>query len=206
MRRPLFPLLIAGLAVGVIALGGIAVRTALAPVLQARQFLSNPLGFFTRTPSGPVVLAQVQQLSRLETCRYQGEVVVQGEHGSVLPAWLHGDRMLFVGRGEVVAGVDLARLRPEDISTRGEQVAVRLPEPELFHTRLDSGTSEVYDRNVGLFGGADPQLETRVRREAETRLRDAAMQHGVLRTAATNAQQALRRQLAALGFRDVRFL
>jgi hypothetical protein len=155
---------------------------------------------------GPVVLEQMQQLQRLETSRYQGQVVVRGESARhPLPAWLSGDRMLFVARGEVVAGIDLARLRPEDIAVRNGEVEVRLPTPEIFHAAVNAHTSEVYERRTGWFGGPDPQLETEVRREAEERIREAALRSGVLAAARRNAEEALRRHLGPLGFREVRF-
>src|SRR3569833_472304 len=83
---------------------------------RAWAWLRDPLGWSqSRVFSGPVVLERIQSLQRLETCRYRGEVVVRGRTGGILPTWLTGDRLLFVGRGEVVAGLDLARLRPQDV-------------------------------------------------------------------------------------------
>src|SRR5690242_9139936 len=95
----------AALAAGLFA-GAAALRTALSPLEWARQALANPFGFSSRvTPAAPVVLSRVQQLQRLETCRYSEQVIVRGETAGLLPIWLAGDRMLFVGRGEVVAGI-----------------------------------------------------------------------------------------------------
>jgi hypothetical protein len=145
-------------------------------------------------------------LNRLETCRYQGQVLVSGENVGALPLWLAGDRILFVGRGEVVAGVDLARLRPEDVRTRGRAVTLHLPAAQILHTRLDSAGSEVYERRSGILSGPDANLESRVRVQAEQRIRQAALAGGVLREAEQNARQALRRHLELLGFREVEIL
>jgi hypothetical protein len=176
-------------------------------VASGLSWLGNPFRLTTRaTPSGPVVLQQVQQLQRLETCRYSGQVVVHGDTKGILPTWIAGDRLLFVGQGEVVAGVDLARLGPEDVSVAGEQLTLRLPQPEIFHARLDNHRSEVFERQSGIFTGPDRHLETRVRQEAEQRICDAAVESGVLVTARDNARDALRRHLELLGFREVRFL
>ena len=92
------------------ALFGAAVK--LAPLAEA---VRNPFAVRSRTMSGPVLLQQVQKLQRLETSRYQGQVIVEGETKGILPTWITGDRLLFVGRGEVVAGIDLARLREGDL-------------------------------------------------------------------------------------------
>lgn len=179
---------------------------ALGPAGQWVRTLQNPFAMSSRALSGAVVLQQMQQLERLETSRYQGQVIVQGETKGVLPTWMAGDRMLFVGQGEVVAGLDLSRMASGDLQAEGDRVTVKLPPAEIFHTRLDNRRSQVYDRRAGFLSGPDAELETRVRLEAEERIQSAARESGVLRTAQTNAQQTLRRQLTALGFRDVQFL
>lgn len=166
----------------------------------------NPFALGTRLASGPVVLDQIQRLNRLETCKYNGQVVVEGKKRNWLPGWMAGDRILFVGRGEVVAGVDLASLHPDDVAVHGSAVTLHLPEPEILHASLDNHQSQVYDRQSGMFTGPDAQLETQVRVEAEDKIRRAAVDNGVLQTAKSNAQDTLRRHLGLLGFRDVRFL
>ena len=183
-----------------------AARHTLSPSSWMGSFLANPFGMTTRTPSGPVVLEQVQRLQRLETCRYNGQVIVRGETKGLLPVWLAGDRLLFVGRGEAVAGIDLARLRPEDVSVQGDRITLRLPASEILHVRLDNKSSEVHERSSGLFSGADEQLETRVRISAEDQLRQAALDSKILATAQTNAQQTLTSLLRQMGFCEIRFL
>ncbi len=160
----------------------------------------------TVSPSGPVVLQSVQRLERLETSRYRGQVVVKGDTGGILPRWVAGDRLVLLGHGEVVAGLDLARLGDGDIRVAQESVEVRLPRPEILHTRLDNRESEVFSRETGIFTGPDRTLETRTRIEAEDRLRAAALESGILTTAEANGRETLRRHLTTLGFREVRFL
>lgn len=171
------------------------------------QLLRNPFALTAQPPvSGTVVLSQVQHLQRLETCRYNGNVVVKGETRGALPIWIAGDRLLFVGYGEVVAGLDLTRLHPADVQVDGTAVTLRLPPAEILTTRLDNQRSEAYQRQTGVFSGPDLGLESRVRAEAETRIQAAALADGVLDTAAAGARATLRRHLNALGFRTVRFL
>jgi len=153
-----------------------------------------------------VVVERIQQLNRLETCRYSGEVVVRGENKGLLPTWLSGDRVLLVGRGEVVAGVDLSGLGRNDVTVDGTSLTVRLPRPTILHTRLDNSTSEVHDRQSGIFSGPDPALEGKVRLEAEERIRTAALHSGILDTAETNARTAITSQLQLMGFQEIRFL
>lgn len=172
----------------------------------AATLLRNPFPAFSTTASGPVVLQQIQQLNRLETCRYNGEVVVRGEKKGLLPTWLSGDRVLLVGRGEVVAGLDLSTLRAQDIQVQGRALTVRLPAPQILHTRLDNRRSVVHERTSGLLSGPDRELDGQVRVEAEEKIRAAALESGILRTAENNARETLGRQLRQFGFQEVRFL
>src|SRR5271167_2455777 len=87
----------------------------------------------------PTVVRQIQQLQRLETVLYTLENVVEGEHDytSVLPKLLTADRILLIGHGEVVAGVDLGRISSDDVIVQGRSVRLRLPQPEIFSVRID---------------------------------------------------------------------
>lgn len=205
LRRVWGGIAAAGFAVVVLAGVGVGLR-GLSAFQGARDFLANPFRLSQSvTPTGPVVLEQIQRLQRLETCRYNGQVVVRGDTKGLLPTWVAGDRMLFVGRGEVVAGIDLARLHPGDVTVQGDAVTLRLPQAEILHSALDNRRSEVFEHKSGFFTGPDPQLETKVRIQAEDQIRDAALHSGLLDTARQNAEAALRDHLRPLGFREVRF-
>ena len=173
---------------------------------SVREFLSNPLGFASVTSvSGPVVLLQMQKLARLETSRFNGQAIVKSETKGVLPVSIAGDSLLFVAHGEVVAGVDLAKMNEGDILVDGAKVTVHLPKSEIFHTRLDNQTSEVYERQTGLFSKPDIDLETRARVESEDKLREAALQSGILEKADENARDAIGKQLESAGVKELEF-
>jgi hypothetical protein len=54
-----------------------------------------------------------------------------------------------------------------------------------------------------LFSSADPNLESEVREEAERQLLQAALQDGILKTAADNARSTVSGMLKGFGFREV---
>lgn len=169
-------------------------------------FLRSPLtAMRTRIDvSQPTVVQQIQRLQRLETVRFSMEKIVSGEReNEYLPKWLVGDRLLLVVEGEAVAGVDLSKLRPEDVTVTGRRVSVLLPQAELFSTRIDNQKTRVYSRETGLFSSLDPQLESEVRREAERQLREAAVQGKILDHANDNARTTLTSFLRGLGFDQV---
>jgi hypothetical protein len=152
----------------------------------------------------PTVVRQIQQLQRLETVRYTMDKIISGEHeNSYLPKFLAGDRLLLVVHGEVVAGINLANLKPSDVELKEQKVSIKLPEAELFTTRIDNERSKVYSRDTGLFSSPDPNLESEVRVEAERQLQQAALQDGILTAAGSNARTTMTSLLQGLGFHEV---
>jgi hypothetical protein len=152
----------------------------------------------------PTVVRQIQQLQRLETVSYTMDKIISGEHTSAyLPKFLAGDRLLLVVHGEVVAGINLTGVRPGDVQIQGQKVSIHLPAAEVFSTRIDNARTKVYSRDTGLFSSPDPNLESEVREEAERQLLQAALQDGILKTAADNARSTVSGMLKGFGFHEV---
>ena len=152
----------------------------------------------------PTVVRQIQQLQRLETVSYTMDKIISGEHDNpYIPKFLVGDRLLLVVHGEVVGGINLAGLQPGDVQVNGQHVSIHLPPAEVFSTRIDNARTKVYSRDTGLFSSPDPNLESEVREEAERQLQAAALQDGILKTAADNARSTITGLLQGLGFHEV---
>jgi hypothetical protein len=157
--------------------------------------------------SQPTVVRQIQQLQRLETVNYTMDKIISGERDNpYLPKFLVGDRLLLVVHGEVVAGVDLGKVQPGDVSVNARSISLRLPAAEVFSTRIDNAKTRVYSRDTGLFSSPDPNLESEVRQEAERQLQQAALQDGILKTAQQNAHNTLGSMLKGFGFDQVQIL
>lgn len=155
----------------------------------------------------PTVVRQIQHLQRLETVRFSMDKIISGEHENpYLPKFLAGDRLLLVVHGDVIAGVDLSQLQPQDVSIHERSISLRLPQSQILVTRIDNSKTRVYSRDTGLFSSPDPNLESEVRQEAERELQDAAMQDNILKTAEDNARTTLTALLRSLGFSNVQFL
>jgi|SRR5579875_1708504 len=158
--------------------------------------------------SAPMVVDRVQRLSRLETVVYSLDTVVEGQETTpALPDSLAGDKILMIVNGQTVAGVDLGRLKPEDVqiteSKAGRTIHLVLPPSQVFVTSIDEGKSRVYARDTGLFVKADPNLETQVRQKAQAQLQQAALNDGILDAAARNARATVTSMLQGLGFTSV---
>lgn len=152
----------------------------------------------------PTVIRQIRALQRIETVSYTMDKIISGERENpILPKFLAGDRLLLMVHGEVIAGVDLSKLQPGDVTVSGHTVSIHLPHAEVFTTRLDNEKTRVYSRDTGLFSTPDPDLEGEVRLEAERQLQASALQDGILKTAENNARQTVSSMLTGLGFTNV---
>jgi hypothetical protein len=161
----------------------------------------------TRTDlSQPTVVDRIQKLQRLETVVYTMDKIVTGEkESSILPNFLAGDRLLLLVHGEVIAGIDFQKLKPNDVQVNGKKVRVRLPQAELLVTKLDSEKTRVYSRQTGLLVPTDPNLETLARQEAELDLRRSALADGILQKAQENARSTITSLTQSMGFEEIQF-
>jgi hypothetical protein len=157
--------------------------------------------------SVPVVVERIQSLSRLETVVYSLDTIVEGERTTpMLPDALAGDKILLVVHGQSIAGIDLSKLKPEEIRIDAgdpRSIHVNLPASEIFVTTLDNQHTRVYARSTGLLVPADPNLESETRSKAQEQLQAAALADGILDAARKNARATVTALLYSLGFERV---
>jgi hypothetical protein len=152
------------------------------------------------------VLTAVRGLARLETVAYHMERVVDlKERQPRLFGLVHADdAILLVAAGDVIAGVDLGKLSDGDVTLVAEPrtrlVRLRLPPPELLSVRLDNARTYVHTRRTDLLAQRGEQLETRARQLAETSIRDAALEAGILERARQSAERTLSTLTRSLGY------
>jgi hypothetical protein len=161
----------------------------------------------TFNTSVPAVVERIQSLNRLETVVYSIDSVVEGDKSSpVFPDILAGDKILLVVHGQSIAGIDLAKLKPEDVRIDGpdrRSIHVNLPPSEIFVTTLDNEHTRVYARTTGLLVPADQNLESDTRIKAQQQLQAAALSDGILDAARKNARATISALLFSLGFQHV---
>jgi hypothetical protein len=161
----------------------------------------------TVLPDPVTIIRDVRSLARLETIQYTVEKVITAETGQQgIFQTLFGDRLIFIARGEVIAGVDMALLGPDDLEVRDGVLYVQLPEAEVFVAALDNEKSYVYDRDTGVLTKGDINLESTARQAAEDAIEEAALDDGILDQAQQNAEYYLYRLFRNLGFEEVIFV
>lgn len=159
----------------------------------------------TIIPDPVTIVHEVRSLARLETIKFSLEKIITAETRQGVFGWLVGDSLLFVAHGEVIAGVDLNKLSPDDLRLENDVLYVTLPEAEVFVVAIDNQQSYVYDRDTGIFTHGEVNLETEARRAAELEIEESALEDGILDLAAQNAESFLGRLFIDLGYARVVF-
>jgi hypothetical protein len=160
----------------------------------------------TVLPNPMTIIRDVRSLARLETIQFTVEKVITAETGQNQLSVLFGDKLIFVAHGQVIAGIDLSKLGPDDLELRDGVLYVQLPPPEIFVVNLDNEKSYVYDRDTGLLTKGDRNLESAARRVAENEIEKAAVEDDLLQLAQQNAESYLSRLFKDLGYPDVIFI
>ena len=145
------------------------------------------------------VLRQVQTLSQLVTVKYVMEKVVVYEDVKWFPG---GDnRVLMLAHGIVKAGVDLERLKPEDVEISGQTARIRLPRPQIMDCYLDEKQTQVIERTTGLLRSFDKDLEQNARLIAVDDIRRAARYAGILKDAEERARAQIESFFLQVGYK-----
>lgn len=161
----------------------------------------------TTERKAPSVILAIQSLARLEGVSFHMERVVdiKSKEQALWGLVEAEDSILLVAVGDVVAGVDLNKLRPGDItlSEPAHQARIVLPPPEVFSSRLDSQRTYVHSRETDLLAEGGHGLETEARKRAEVTIHDAALQAGILEHARRNTAHTIRALAGSFGYQNV---
>ncbi len=155
----------------------------------------------------PGAITAIRDLARLEATSYHVEKVVEATDAQSRLWGLYKakDALLLVAVGDVVAGVDLGKVRDEDVRVDEQTHAVHvlLPPPEVTSSSLDEHATHVYARHTDFLAVRDERLEGEARGLAEEEMRKQAVDAGILERARASAERTLRALLRSLGYERV---
>ncbi len=155
----------------------------------------------------PSVILAVHELARLESADYHMERVIElADKQTHLFGLLDAkDALLLIAVADVAAGVDLRKVGDDDVHVDAKTMGVRLrlPAPEIFSVTLDNARTHVVSRTTDTLATRKESLEGEARKEAESSMRAAASESGILDRARAGAERALRDLLRALGFTSI---
>jgi Protein of unknown function (DUF4230) len=206
-RRTLF-LILGGIAITLLVAVSTGVMIWRIAKRTVTQQVSEALTQQEKTIDVAALVTQVRELNRLETATMH--VVHIGRISQtykLMPNALAGDEITFLAEGDVIAGIDLARLTPQDVwKSPDGTINLRLPPAEVLVARVDNQKSKVLTRDTGMLRRRDVDLETRARQHAEENIRSEAVSKGILQMASQTGEKKLAGFLNTLGFEKVRFV
>lgn len=168
-------------------------------LLLVLLLLTSYFHLWVRRPASPAtIITEVHKLNQLVTVRYSIQRVV-GIKEPKVP--VGEESILLMVQGEVLAGVDLDRVRARDVQYAGNRnIVVALPAARLFNSFLDEEQTKVWDRHITWWTPwvpYDPDLEHKARLQAINEVREAALKMGILEQAEKNAKVSIRELLNA---------
>lgn len=153
------------------------------------------------------VTQQVQQLKQLVTTKFTIQVVAdKTTQYYTLTKPTGTDKILLIGTGTVVAGIDFALIKPSDVTVldKGKAVRVKLPPVQIFpFGGLNESGTYVYKRDTTPGFGVDPTLETSARQLAARQIVQTACTDGIMQVANDDAKKAVEIILRSAGIEQL---
>ncbi len=154
-----------------------------------------------------LVVQQIRGVSELTTTVFAMETVVptsqERQWGNVV---LGRTDLLYIGYGEVRAGIDLGQLDEDSIRYHGDKLTVTLPPPQILDQKIDVERSRIYQYDRGFLNlGPDtaPELQNLAQRQTLAKITAAACDQGILDQANERAEMAVGSLLKGTGYKEV---
>ena len=109
------------------------------------------------------------------------------------------NEIVLIGRGQVRAGFDLAKLQEGDFNVSGDTLVVTLPSVEVFDVIMNPSDFTVEYES----GTWDHELTKPIKERAKVVLEQKAIENGVLSKAEESGKRRLESLFRTLGFSDV---
>ncbi|SUA35746.1 Uncharacterised protein [Neisseria zoodegmatis] len=138
------------------------------------------------------VLTQIQDLNRLESTAFHIDTIIKTEKkGNWYALWQDSQTGLFIAQGRVLAGLDLNKLKAENVNVVDDKVIISLPPVEILSVGLDN--IEVYDIKTGSLGlhPIDKSVFQEVQAQAKKQVLESACKADILAHAQAQAQRQL---------------
>ncbi len=153
-----------------------------------------------------VVVKQIRDASELTTSVFAMETIAEASQSrEILGIEVGETRLLYIGYGEVRAGIDLRELEVNDIEVNENTIRIRIPPPRVLDSKIDVNRSRVYDYDQGFLNlGPDaPALQSLAEQDALAKIVLSACENGILEDANEKAEVAIAQLLNVTGFNEV---
>ena len=138
------------------------------------------------------VLVQIKQLNRLESTAFYIDTIIRTEKkGNWQKLWQDSQSGLFIVKGRVVAGIDLDKLKTDNVRIIDGKALISLPPAEILSADIEN--IEVYDIRTGSLNLLPPDHSVigEVQQTAKTQILASACKADILGHANRQAQSKL---------------
>ena len=161
-----------------------------------------------------LVLDKVENIGKIELVRYNFQEITELKKLSAELDFRFfklkngpDSKAVLISKGEAAGCIDLTKITPKDIFTRGDTLFIKLPSPELCYFKLDLQESRIYDLNLGYLSDEDTEkFMDELYKKAESELKNAAIKSGIFQATITNAQVMLRPLFEEISDKKVQFV
>lgn len=183
-------------------------------VFQKIDWLPSFKNIFASQPvvieETPIIIKEINTLSQLITVTYTDEVVMdEAKPGKGIPSIMSAgigmilvpstDRLIMIGRGKVLAGIDLKGLKENDVNTSGDSIHVTLPAAQILNTIINPSGFEIFDQKGDWNEEAITALKIKIKNELTKR----ALQQNILKQAEERSRNIIETFLKSTGFKKV---
>jgi hypothetical protein len=150
------------------------------------------------TSQSDVILQKTESLGKLELTKYYfkeiTEIRIEGRQYNLIGiplGKLEDKKALLISTGEAVGCIDLSKLNPDKINTRGDTIYIELPAAELCNVKLDLQKTRLYDFDLDLPKADQAATIDSLYRMAEDNIRKSALQSEILQETERNGKLLL---------------
>jgi len=155
-------------------------------------------GGAARIEETPVIVQQVKNIAQLFTQTFYDEYVY--DTGLLrTPPFSQNKRLIFIAKGEVVAGFDLSGLNESAIIRRGKSIVVKLPPARVLEVVINPSGFETFLEK----GEITFEESKKYREDARRIFEQNALRKGILRNSAAQGRETLEKFFRLLGFETV---
>lgn len=147
----------------------------------------NPFSNEEATTTHNIVLKEMLALGKIELANFTFRDVVEQE---IKRSYLPNPKAILIVQGNAVGCIDLTQVKTDDVASKNDTLIVHLPDPELCHYSIDHEHSKIYDTQYAFMN--EQLLLNEAYKSAELKIRQSALDMGILEQTKKNADLVLR--------------
>lgn len=146
-----------------------------------------------------MLLTQIREINELTTAGFCDEMVMHYTKEGTRLLTTAPDEIVIVVKGKVRAGFDLSGIDSTKVKARGDSVWIVLPQAEIFDVLVNPSDIRIFAQE----GKWSHQQVTKIEKEASKRLRQRAIDNGILDKASHAGTARISEMLYSLGYTAV---